>query len=101
MDLIGRLAISILKWGEHLFFGRVELRLIEIGLADLFGVVGGGQAGSAAENEQVRKGIAAEAIGAMKACSNFAGGVQARDGCGGRFRIDAHSTHDVVASGSD
>src|ERR1700730_8871920 len=76
MNRVGRFAVSILKWRQHFAFGLVDLSLVYFGLADLFGSLSGAHARPPAENEQVRKGIAAQAIRAMQSRGDFACGVQ-------------------------
>src|ERR1700732_861694 len=72
MNRVGRFAISILKWRQHLAFGLFALSLVDCGLTALFGSLSAGHTRTPAENQQVRKGVAAQAIRAMQSRGDFA-----------------------------
>src|SRR5580700_4449422 len=68
MDGVGRFAISILEWGQHLLLGLVDLRLIDGRLADFFGVLRGCHASPSSKHEQIGEGVSSQPVRAMQAC---------------------------------
>ena len=102
LDLIGVLAGLALEGGDGCIDGGLDLGFVE---GDLSGA-GRGElsrpdSGPAAEDEEVRQGVAAETVGSVHAASRFTGRVQSgHGGCGG-VGFDPDTAHDVVAGGAD
>src|ERR1700691_82378 len=74
MDCIRRFASGVLKRRQHFSFSLVDLRIVDRRLPHLLGALRRRQAGTPAEYEEVGKRISPQAVRAMQARGNFAGG---------------------------
>src|SRR5258708_24137125 len=72
MDLVRTFTVLALEGSQHLSRAFFDLPGIYGRSLDGLCVFGGGQAGAAAEDEQIRKRIAAQAVRAMKSACSFA-----------------------------
>src|SRR5437762_9428813 len=82
-------ALAPLERRKHPRRRRVDLAIVDARrLRDAFGVLGGVEAGTPTEDEEVRERVPAEPVRAMHARGDLARGEETRHGRLGRVRID-------------
>src|SRR6202795_5396629 len=101
MNRIRALTGLAFEGSQHLARALFDLRGIDGCSLDAFCVVGGGQTGAAAKDEQVRKRIAAQSVCAVESGCSLTRGEKSRHGGLRSFRLDANASHHVMTGWSD
>src|SRR6267143_3292188 len=101
LDLVRVFAVLPVEWLERRARDLISLVRIHPRRRLSSGELGGVLPGTFAEDQQVRKRVAAETVGAVQSRADFPRGEQSRDSGHLRVAVDPYSPHHVMRRGSN